>query len=100
MSLYVYMGRPQSDLFLIFKEMRIQDKPYLDLDNPDDYQIFVRVLRIMECNTITLDSTQQSRLLVRVEYLKYLQKNPPRNENERLLKNYFMQCNKNAYDVI
>lgn len=94
------MGRPQSNLFLIFKEMRVQDRPYLDLDCPEDYQIFVRVLRIMECHNITLDCEQQSRLLVRIEYLKYLQKNTPLNEDERLLKDYFMRCNRNTYDVI
>lgn len=94
------MGYPQSDLFLIFKEMCVQDKPYLDLDKKDDYKLFVRILKIIECNNITLDHEQQSRLLVRVDHLKYLQQNPPRNEDERLLKNYFMRCDKSTYDVI
>lgn len=94
------MARPQSDLFLIFKEIRVQDRPYLDLDNKDDYKLFVRILKLMECNNITLDYEQQSRLLVRLDYLKYLQQNPARNEDERLLKSYFMQCDKSTYDVI
>ncbi|MEK7654898.1 MAG: hypothetical protein AAB323_01400 [Pseudomonadota bacterium] len=94
------MGRPQSDLFLIFKEICVQDRPYLDLDKQDDFKLFVRILKIMECNAITLDYEQQSRILVRIEYLKYLQQNQPSNEDERLLKNYFMQCDENTYDVI
>lgn len=94
------MGQLQSGLFVIFKEMQAQDRPYLDLDNPIGYQIFMRVLRIMECHHITLDREQQSRLLARIEYVNYLQKNTPKNEDERLLKNYFMQCDKDAYAVI
>lgn len=96
----LFMGRPQSDLFLIFKEIQVQDRPYLDLDSENDYKLFVRILKIMACNNITLDYEQQSRLLVRLEYLKHLQQNPPRNEDECLLKNYFMQCDKSTYDVI
>ncbi len=94
------MGRPQSDLFLIFKEMRIQDRPYLDLDKKDDYKLFVRVLKIMKCNKITLDHEQQSRILIRMAFLKYLQQNPPHNEDERLLKSYFMRCDRSTYDVV
>jgi hypothetical protein len=98
--LYVHMGRPQSDLFLIFKEICIHNKPYLDLDIKDDYKLFVRILKIIEGHNITLDHEQQSRVLVRVDYLKALQQNPPRNEDERLLKNYFMRCDKSSYDII
>lgn len=94
------MGRPQPDLFLIFKEIWIHNKPSLDLNKKDDYKLFIRILKIMEFHNITLDHEQQSRPLIRADHLRYLHQNSPRNEDERLLKNYFMGCDKSAYDVI
>ena len=94
------MGRRHSDLLLIFKEINRQSRPCLDLDNVDDYRIFIRILKLMECTRLTLDHEEQSRLLIRVEQLNYLKQNPPQNEEERLLKNYFMKCDRNMYDVI
>lgn len=94
------MGYSKPDLLVVFKEIERKTKPFLNLKNQQDYDLLIRILRLVQAYKIKLDVEAVSRVRVNINLFERLKANLIMNDSEKLLHDYFFAVeNEEGFEV-